>query len=456
MTSGERLRRGRSLFSAAQGLAAMIAALFINWQLCIVVMIVGVILAFMLRKFGKRIHKASKRALKVQGEMLGVLNESLNGIRVVKVHDAEGYERRRFAVVNREHYKQERKARNARALSGPLVEMLAILAVQGVACIVAYFIFNLNASPEQFMAALVMLVASALSFRPLTTIHNEMAEASAAASRVMELLDLPVEPSGADAPKGARSLPRHTKSIVFEQVTLRYRPTLETAVREVSFEVAAGQTIALVGTNGSGKTTVLSFLPRLLEPQEGRVLIDGVDVGEVSLRSLRKQMAVVTQQTVLFEGTIAQNIAYGRRHESMERIVAAAKVGHAHGFISQLPQGYDTVLSEGGAGLSGGQMQRIAIARAVLRNPAILILDEATGQIDSESEAEIGKALAEISVGRTTFVIAHRLSTVIDADIIIVMKDGAVLAQGKHQELLSSCAVYRTLVNTQLMSGEGT
>jgi ABC-type multidrug transport system fused ATPase/permease subunit len=342
------------------------------------------------------------------------------------------------------------KVRNTRAISGPLVEMLAVVAIQLVACIVAYFIFRLGSSPEEFMTALLMLVASALSFRPVTAMHNEMAEASAAASRVLELLTLPVEPTGADAPENERTLPRHGKSIAFEHVTFRYRPEMEPAVNDVSFTVAAGQTVALVGSNGSGKTTVLSFLPRLLEPQEGRVLIDGLDVKEVSLRSLRKQMAVVTQQTVLFEWTIAQNIAYGRRHEPMEKIIAAAKVGHAHDFITQLPQGYDTPLTEGGVGLSGGQMQRTAIARAVLRNPAILILDEATGQIDSESEAEIGKALTEISVGRTTFVIAHRLSTVIHADAIIVMKDGRIIAQGRHEELLETCEMYRTLVNTQL------
>jgi ABC-type multidrug transport system fused ATPase/permease subunit len=267
---------------------------------------------------------------------------------------------------------------------------------------------------------------------------------------VLELLDVSVEPSGADRPADVSILPRHEKSIEFDHVTFRYRPDLEPAVRDVSFRVDMGQTVAIVGSNGSGKTTVLSFLPRLLEQQEGRMLIDGTDTAKVSLRSLRTQMAVVTQQTVLFEGTIAQNIAYGRRHESMEKIIAAAKVGHAHDFIMQTPKGYDTMLTEGGAGLSGGQMQRIAIARAVLRNPAILILDEATGQIDSESEAEISKALTEISVGRTTFIIAHRLSTVIHADKIIVMKDGGVIAQGRHQELMESCDLYRTLVNTQL------
>ena len=219
---------------------------------------------------------------------------------------------------------------------------------------------------------------------------------------------------------------------------------------DVTLDVEHGQLLAVVGPNGSGKTTLVSLLPRLLDPCEGHVIIDGVDVATASLRSLRDQMAVVTQQSVIFEGTVADNIAYGHRHVSLKQIVSAARTAHADRFIEEMPQAYQTILGEDGSGLSGGQRQRICIARAVLRDPAVLILDEATSQIDAESEAQINEALDQIRRGRTTFVIAHRLSTVIDADRIVVMDEGRIADMGCHDELLRRCALYRTLTRTQL------
>ena len=206
----------------------------------------------------------------------------------------------------------------------------------------------------------------------------------------------------------------------------------------------------LSGTNGSGKTTLLNMLPRLTAPTAGRVLIDGTDIATVSLRSLRKQMSVVTQQTVLFAGTVADNIAYGRRETPRARIVEAAEAAHADGFVRELRDGYDTVLGEGGSGLSGGQRQRLCIARAILRDPSILIMDEATSQIDAESEHRIAEAIDALREGRTTLIIAHRLSTVIDCDLIVVMEDSRIIDRGRHEELLDRCGVYQTLVRTQL------
>jgi len=452
MANGFRAVLGKSAHAVLHGMVALLFAVILNWQLFLLVMVGGLILGVLLRRFGKRIRKASKLVMEGRGDMLGALTESMAGIRVVKVHNAEGYERRRFARVNRGLFKQELKARRVRAISGPLVELLALLGVMFVAIIAAWMIFKEGHKAEEFMTTLVMLVGGGLSLKPLSALHNELHESGAAAARVMELTELPVEPTGIDTPKDVKVLPRHHESIVFSGVTYQYSSDREPAVREVSLSVQHGQTVAIVGPNGSGKTTLLSMLTRLLPPSAGMITIDGFDLMKVSLRSLRKQMAVVTQQTVLFEGTIADNIAYGRRHESRERIVAAAKAGHAHSFITALPEGYDTRLGEAGVGLSGGQMQRIAIARAVLRDPAILILDEATSQIDSESEAEIAKALTEISKGRTTFVIAHRLSTVINSDVIVVMQDGRIIDQGRHAELLERCPTYRTLVLTQLLA----
>lgn len=455
MSRGYQSVLGKSAHAALHGIVALIFAVILNWQLFVLVIGGGLVLGVLLRQFGKRIRKASKLAMQGRGKMLGTLTESLSGIRVVKVHNAEGYERRRFARVNRELFTQEMKARAIRALSSPLVEVLAMLGVMAVASIAAYMIFREGHKSEEFMTTLIMLVGGGLSLRPLTALHNELNEAGAAAQRVMELTTLPVEPIGLDTPADAPDLPRHRDSIAFENVGYRYSEDRDPAVREVSLTIKHGSVVAIVGPNGSGKTTLLSMLPRLIVPTQGAIRIDGHDISQVTLRSLRKQIAVVTQQTILFEGTIAENIAYGRRHESIERITESAKAGHAHPFIAALPDGYDTKLGEGGLGLSGGQAQRIAIARAVLRDPAILILDEATSQIDSESEAEIAKALLEISKGRTTFVIAHRLSTVVNSDVIVVMADGKIIDQGKHNELLERCATYRTLVQTQLLSVAG-
>jgi ABC-type multidrug transport system fused ATPase/permease subunit len=455
MSNGYKTVLGKSAHAALHGMTALLFAVILNWQLFVLVMGGGLVLGVLLRKFGKRIRRATKLAMQGRGKMLGALTESLAGIRVVKVHNAEGYERRRFTRVNRELFEQEMKARTVRALSSPLVELLALLGVMFVATIAAWMIFKEGHKAEEFMTTLVMLVGGAVSLKPLTALHNDLHESGAAAQRIMELTELSVEPTGVDTPRDAVILARHHESIIFNKVTFHYGGERDAAVQEVTLPVKHGQTVAIVGPNGSGKTTLLSMLSRLIVPTAGAITIDGHDIMTLSLRSLRKQLAVVTQHTVLFEGTIAQNIAYGRRFESDERIVAAAKAGHAHSFIAALPLGYNTRLGESGVGLSGGQMQRIAIARAVLRDPAILILDEATSQIDSESESEIAKALTEISKGRTTFVIAHRLSTVINSDVIVVMQTGRVIDLGRHTELLERCPTYRTLVQTQLLASAG-
>ncbi|WP_432797079.1 ABC transporter ATP-binding protein [Poriferisphaera sp. WC338] len=426
-------------------------ALIINPQLSLLFLISVPIIGIAIRKFGKRIRRASKRAMAAYGGMLGAVNESTQALAVVKVHNAEGYERRRFNVINRQVFTQEMRARNARVLASPVTELIAIVGLMGVVLVAAWYVYRGPAKPQDLLNVLMMLGLAGASVKPLAKLNNDLQEAGAAAERIEELIELPIEKNTREINKHLSDhLPDHQKQILFKNITYAYPNTELPAIRNINLDVPHGQTIAIVGPNGSGKSTLLNLLPRLTDPQQGTIEVDGHDITQVSLKSLRKQIAVVTQQTFMFEGTIADNIAYGRRHTPRQDIVAAAKAARADEFVAELEAGYDSILGEGGSGLSGGQKQRLCIARAILRNPNILILDEATSQVDADSEFKINQALQEFRKGRTTFVIAHRLSTVIDADQILVMVDGEIIDKGTHQELLSRCSTYQTLTHTQL------
>lgn len=448
---------GRSIRDLSMGLVFITWAFLINWRLTLLFLIALPVIGILTRKFGKKVRKASKGAMEHSGAMVGSMQESMLSPQVVRVHNAEGYERRRFKTLNRKLYKQELKARTAKALSSPTTEFVALCGVIGVTLLAAWYIVRWgqgNAVSTGF--ALISIALAGGSLKPLAKLNNDLQESAAAATRLDEILQLPAEPGvkmdreGKVVEVKAPDLPRHAKSIHFDHVSYRYPNAQGLALDNVNLQLPHGKTIAIVGPNGSGKSTLLSLLPRLIEPGEGQVRIDGTDIRGISLRSLRKQIAMVTQQSVLFTGTIAENIAYGRSHTPREQIVSAAQAAHAHEFIEKLPMGYDHPLGEAGAGLSGGQRQRLCIARAILRDPAIFILDEATSQIDTDSEAKINEALREIRQGRTFFVIAHRMSTVVDADAIIVMDQGKVVGQGTHKELMMSCETYRILFNREL------
>lgn len=444
---------GKTVRDILIGSSALTVAVIVDWRLTAIFLLGLPILAVLIRKFGKRIRRASKAAMAQYGRMIGAIQESMQASRVVKVHQAEGYERRRFNTINREVWTQEMKARTARAMSSPVIELMAITGIIAVAIVAAGYVFETDgsANPADILKVIGLLGVAGMSFRPIANLNNDLQEAAAASTRVMEILDMDVEPNTRDHAKSpGKRLSRHNQSVRFENVMFKYPNSVTPALLGVNLEVKQGMTCAVVGSNGSGKSTMLALLPRLYHPTQGQVLIDGVDIGECSLRSVRKQMAMVTQDTVLFDGSIADNITYGQRHISDDAMFAAARRAHAHEFISALPEGYNTQIGEWGGRLSGGQKQRIAIARAILRDPAILILDEATSQIDAESESHINAALNELMAGRTTFVIAHRLSTVIHADLIVVLKDGHIIDQGKHDALLRRCEVYQQLSRTQL------
>ncbi|MEL6328379.1 MAG: ABC transporter ATP-binding protein [Planctomycetota bacterium] len=442
---------GRGVAQLSKGIAAFGAALAVNTRLTVLTLVIAPVMAVVIRKLGKRIRRAARRALEHQADLYATTGEALAALRVVKIYTAEGREASRFKHANREALAQVLRARTARAMSSPIVETMAIFAVAGLALIGIKAVADAEIAPDEIVTVLAALGVAGASLRPLTGIVNDIQHSTGAAQRLNELLARDAEPGrDRDLPR----LPRHSESIAIEHASLTYPGADEPALIDVSAEIRAGETVAIVGPNGSGKTTLLSLVPRLFDPGAGRVLIDGLDIRDHSVRSLRRQIGAVTQEAVLFTGTFADNIGYGVPGAAPAAIEEAARRALAHEFI-QAKGGYDARVGERGTALSGGQRQRIAIARAVLRDPAILLLDEATSMIDAESEAEIVRALAELSRGRTTLVVAHRLSTVINADRILVLDAGRLVDQGTHDELLGRCDVYRRLAERQLVRADG-
>ena len=439
---------GRTVAQTTKGIAGLLAALVLGPLLVISALPVLVLLYIVIRRLGKRIRRASRGALKSQAGMYASTTEVLQGLRVVKVYTTERYEAGRFHRINKQFMQDMMRVRLARALASPLVEVLALFALGMLSLIASKAIIDGKVEVNMFIATLIALGAAGASLKPLTGLINEIQASSAAAQRLAELLEsAPETGHNTKLPK----LARHTESVEFDRVRFTYPGANHAALRDISLRVRHGERVAIVGPNGCGKTTLLALVPRLFDPDAGRptgrVMIDGCDIRDYSVRSLRRQIGVVTQETIIFHGTIAGNIAYGAEGATPEGVEAAARKARAHEFIARLPQGYDTVVGEQGLTLSGGQRQRIAIARAILRDPAILILDEATSMIDGESEARIAEAIGEFSTERTCLIVAHRPSTIRSADRIVVMDEGKVVDQGTHEELIGRCAVYKQLFN---------
>ena len=441
----------KAVAQITKGIIALVVALVTNWQLAIVALLLMPILAIVIRKLGKRIRRASERALSSRAGLYRAATESLQGMRVVKVHTTERYEAGRFGRINKDVLHQQLRIRTARAIAGPLIETITVFTLGALTLVAVKLILDGHLDKSEFMTVLVALAIAGASIKPITGLVNDIQQSGAAADRLQRLLNEDAEP-GHDIrmPK----LPRHSESLVFNNVSFIYPGGSSRAVADVSLKIRAGETVAFVGPNGCGKTTLLSLVPRLFDPNDGQVLIDGIDITRIRVRSLRRQIGVVTQEVVLFKGTIRDNIAYGNTNASDEQIRQAAERARATQFINQLDDGFETHVGEQGLTLSGGQRQRIAIARAILRDPAILILDEATSMVDAASERLIGEVLATFCANRTTLIVAHRLSTVLGADRIVVMEHGSIVATGTHEELLESCKLYQSLAQHQLISND--
>jgi len=378
-----------------------------NWKLAIIAFIIFPIVVFPIKEFGKRLRKFSRKGQQRMGSITTFLHETITGNRIVKAFNMEEYEKRRFAEENERFFQIILKRVRIRALSHPLMELIGGLGVALIIWVGGYSVVRGELTPGtffSFMAALFMLYAPV---RDLSKVNLEIQEGMAAAVRVFELLDTPLDIKEVE---GALSLPAISKGIDFQNVGFKYGS--DAVLKEITLHVKVGEVIALVGMSGAGKTSLVNLLPRFYDVDDGQILIDGVDVRKVTLKSLRDQIGLVTQQTILFNDTVRNNIAYGNMKSSEEEIIEAAKAANAHDFIERLPQAFDTVIGEQGVKLSGGERQRLSIARALLKNAPILILDEATSSLDSDSETEVQRALERLMKGRTVFVIAHRLSTI--------------------------------------------
>jgi subfamily B ATP-binding cassette protein MsbA len=426
-----------------------------DWVLTLLVLLVGPVVAWVLRDFSKRANKAMRGASDGAAALTTVVLESLAGVRVVKMEGREDFERDRMARVIAERRKHIISGADTKAAAAPTSEFLTMLLVAGVIAYVDWRehmpTLHFGPIPIQGMSAgaftafLVALMAAGQSLRQFSSLQTVMAEGIAGARRLFTALD--IEPEIRDRP-GAAVLPRGDGNVSIEAITFAYADHAPVLL-DLSLEARRGEIVALVGPSGGGKTTILALIPRFYDVDLGQVTIDGYDVRDVTLASLRAQIALVTQEPFLFDDTIAANIAYSRPQASQDEIEAAARQAAAHDFILGLPKGYQTRVGEAGLRLSGGQRQRIAIARAFLKDAPILLLDEATSALDTESEAQVQAALTRLMAGRTTILIAHRLSTVRGADRIYVIDHGRVVETGSHAELIRRGALYARLAGAQ-------
>lgn len=425
------------------------ALIWIDWQMTLVVLLIAPVIAHPIGKIGRKLRRMASSQQEQTGLMANLVTESLQGARVAKTDRLEPYLKTRAANAFEAIRALKMKAANARGRLDPLLEVGGGIAVAGVLAAIGVRITAGNSTVGDFTGYVSALLLAAQPMRSLGNLNAIVQEAGASLKRYYALMD--EKPQVLDPPD-AKPLSVEAGEVAFRHLRFRYRED-QRALEGIDLVAQGGKTMALVGRSGSGKSTLLALVPRLYDPSEGRIEIDGQDLRHVTLTSLRRQVGVVSQDVVLFDDSVRANIAFGRPEASEDEIVAAAKAAAAHDFIMAMPGGYDAPVGERGHKLSGGERQRIAIARAILKNAPILLLDEATSALDTESERLVQQALAMLMKGRTTIVIAHRLSTIREADLIVVMDEGKVVETGSHDELLARDGAYARLHRMQFLEG---
>lgn len=423
------------------------ALFYLNWRWALIAILVLPFVGILIDRLGKKLRKITWSAQEKISDLTILLHETITGAAIVKAFLMEDSEIDRFARSNKAYFNDLMRAVRVIALSTPLMEFLGAAALAFVLWYGGLQVFRGQTTPGTFFAFVTALLMMYTPIKKLTRVNNQIQQGIAGAERVFEIMD--TEPDIVSKP-GAPKIKPLKELIEYKSVGFQYGE--KKVLKEIDFGVKKGEVIAIVGESGVGKTTLVNLIPRFYDVTAGAILIDGQDIRDVDLQSLRRQIGLVTQETILFNDTVRNNIAYGDLDASLPKIEAAANAAYAHRFINRLPQKYHTVIGEKGVMLSGGQRQRLAIARAILKNPPILILDEATSALDTESERVVQKALENLMKNRTTFVIAHRLSTVQHADRIIVLDRGGIAEMGSHQELLEKKGSYHRLYTLQFQS----
>lgn len=431
-------------------IGSVVAMIYLDWRLTLFTVCTFPVVLWFMEFFGKKIRKTSGRIQECTADITSVLQESVASARVIKSFVREDYEVDRFDVENRANFRANMKNAQLMATLTPVVELVAAIGVTMIIWYGGNNVINGTITAGSLVAFLTYAVNISNPIKRLTRVIGNIQKALAAAQRVFMIIDMPEEIAES---RDAKQLPEVSGKVEFQNVSFAYDDK-GNVITDLSFSVKPGEVIAIVGPSGAGKSTIANLLPRFYDVNKGDIKIDGHSVREVTLDSLREQVGIVPQETMLFNGSVYNNILYGRLDATKEEIEAAAKAANAHDFIMQLTDGYETKLGDRGVNLSGGQRQRIAIARAILKNPRILILDEATSALDTESERVVQEALDRLMVGRTSFVIAHRLSTVKNADKILVLEKGNLVESGTHDELLALDGLYAHLYKIQYRNKE--